>query len=173
MVYKVVFDLSNVGYMDVAWPYVAGGCIFTLIGIWGVMYAHRVSIFGHFSRTWRRLFSFIFLSFAIAWSVFTFIFTYSQFKSIKDPYQKGNYHIVEGIVTNFIPMPYSGHSEECFTVDARRFCYSDYGTTPGFNNTQSHGGPIKPGLCVRISYIGNVIVKLEIGEDQEPYQPND
>jgi hypothetical protein len=46
--------------------------------------------------------------------------------------------------------------------------YSDYVVTAGFNNTASHGGPIRQDLPVRISYVGNSIVKLEIRSDRIP-----
>jgi hypothetical protein len=52
-------------------------------------------------------------------------------------------------------MPYQGHQEECFSVGDRTFRYSDYEPTAGFNNTASHGGPIRGGLAGRIAYIGN------------------
>jgi hypothetical protein len=37
-------------------------------------------------------------------------------------------------------------------VDGVLFAYSDYFLTPAFNNTSSHGGPLKEGLQVRIYY---------------------
>ena len=77
-------------------------------------------------------------------------------------YQKGDFQLVEGIVTDFHPMPYEGHQEECFSVQEQRFCYSDYEIAPGFRNTASHGGPIRSGLPVRIAYSGNVILRLDI-----------
>jgi hypothetical protein len=61
-------------------------------------------------------------------------------------------------------MPYTGHSEESFVVDGKRFSYSDFIVTSGFHNAASHGGPIRAGLYVRVSYIGNVILRLEIAE---------
>ena len=72
--------------------------------------------------------------------------------------------VVEGRVENFIPAPAEGHQDERFTVNGVPFAYSDYRITGGFNQTQSHGGPIHDGLRVRIHYMprGNVIVKLEI-----------
>jgi hypothetical protein len=48
------------------------------------------------------------------------------------------------------------------------FCYSDYEVTAGFNNSASHGGPIREGLPVRVSYIGNTIVRLEVSNDSLP-----
>jgi hypothetical protein len=162
MAYNVVFNISTVGYKE--WPYVAGGSAFIFLGILLVKYAHRVSIWDNMSRGFRRIFSWIFLSVGISWTIFVFIGTYFQYVSMLDDYKKGHYEVVEGVVTNFKPMPYSGHMDECFTVNTVRFCYSDYGGTPGFNNTRSHGGPIRSGLHVRISYVDNVILKLEIAE---------
>jgi hypothetical protein len=59
-------------------------------------------------------------------------------------------------------MPYDGHQEECFSVKHRSFCYSDFELTAGFNNTASHGGPIEPGLPVKIAYIDGHILRLEV-----------
>jgi hypothetical protein len=67
-------------------------------------------------------------------------------------YVQGQYSTVEGTVTNFHPMPYSGHQNETFSVDGMQFSYSDYVLIPCFNNTSSHGGPIREGLRVRIAY---------------------
>lgn len=81
-------------------------------------------------------------------------------------YTNGDYQVVEGKVSNFRPMPYEGHQDECFSVQDERFCYSDYMVTAGFHNATSHGGPIRSGLPVRIAYIGNTILRLEIPKDQ-------
>lgn len=70
----------------------------------------------------------------------------------KDSYLKGDYAVVEGTVSNFHPMPYSGHEEETFFVNGLRFSYSDYELGPCFNNTASHGGPIREGLRIRIAF---------------------
>ena len=51
---------------------------------------------------------------------------------------------------------------ESFAVGGHRFSYSDYVVTSGFHNTASHGGPIHDGLDVRVSYLGNLILRLEI-----------
>ena len=80
----------------------------------------------------------------------------------RDTYVKGDYSIAEGTVANFHPMPYSGHQNETFAVNGVEFSYSDYVVVPCFNNTASHGGPIREGLRVRIAYSGDCILKLEI-----------
>jgi hypothetical protein len=80
----------------------------------------------------------------------------------KDTYVKGDYSIAEGTVANFQPMPYSGHQNETFSVNGVEFSYSDSIVDPCFNNTASHGGPIRDGLRVRIAYSGDCILKLEV-----------
>lgn len=76
--------------------------------------------------------------------------------------------VVEGPVTNFRPMLLTGHGYESFDVDGVGFSYSDFHSTPFFNQTASHGGPVREGLYVRIHYvyseIGNepMILRLEV-----------
>jgi hypothetical protein len=81
-------------------------------------------------------------------------------------FRTGQYSLVEGTVTDLHPMPYEGHDEECFTVETKRFCYSDYVVTPGFHNAASHGGPIRVGVHVRIAYLGPTILRLQIRKDE-------
>lgn len=77
--------------------------------------------------------------------------------------------IVSGNVTDFVPAPEGGHANESFRVTGIPFEFSDYVVTGGFNQSASHGGPLRQGLPVRICYVGdgirggNVIVRLEIG----------
>ena len=45
--------------------------------------------------------------------------------------------------------------------------YSDYDeVTSGFHNAASHGGPIRPGIHVRIAYLGPTILRLQIRKDE-------
>lgn len=75
---------------------------------------------------------------------------------------------VEGLVEHFHPMPWSGHDTERFDVQGVPFAYSDYVINNGFNHTSSHGGPIREGLPVRITYLParphNLIIKLEVAD---------
>jgi hypothetical protein len=84
----------------------------------------------------------------------------------KVAYLEGRYSTVEGTVSNFHPMPYSGHQDETFSVNGVKFSYSDYVLIPCFNNTASHGGPVHEGLRVRIAYSGNCILKLEVSRSR-------
>ena len=86
-------------------------------------------------------------------------------------YKAHRYFLVEGVVTHFHPMAYDGHGdEECFSVQSKRFCYSDYLATGGFHNTASHGGPIRAGIHVRLAYIGSMILRVNIAKDEVPSQ---
>ena len=89
--------------------------------------------------------------------------SYTNHETIAASLKNGHYQSIEGLVGNFVPMPYEGHSQESFVVSGKRFAYSDYIATAGFHQTASHGGPIRQGLPVRIAYTGNLILRLEVG----------
>ena len=73
-------------------------------------------------------------------------------------------HNDTGIVEAFQPMPASGHGVECFSVNGRRFCYSDFDARLcGFRQSHYSEGPIRAGLPVRIRYLDYSILRLEIG----------
>ena len=112
----------------------------------------------------RTIFSWFFLIFAVTWTVGSFVATYGEYNAAATALRNRGYQVVEGRVTNFVPMPFTGHAQESFVVDGVRFCYSDYIVTSGFHNTASHGGPIHQGLYVRVTYLGNLILRLEVAK---------
>jgi hypothetical protein len=75
---------------------------------------------------------------------------------------QGQADVVEGIVT--VDFEAGGGRTECIAVAARRYCYSDYESVPGFNRTRALGGPMRDGLQVRISSIGQTIVRVEVSD---------
>ena len=89
-----------------------------------------------------------------------------RYDRAKNVYLAGQYSVVEGSVANFHPMPASGHDNETFSVNGVRFSYSDFDGSPCFNNTASHGGPMREGLRVRIAYWGNCILRLEVATNR-------
>jgi len=81
--------------------------------------------------------------------------------------RSGNCQVVEGPVEQFVPMPYGGHSEESFNVKGVHFEYSDFDDSkPGFNKSESHGGPIHKGMWVRLNYHDGSILKIEVPKDK-------
>ena len=116
---------------------------------------------------WFRAF---WLGFAIFWTVVSFAGTYGDYRGAIAAMHNGSALVTEGKVEHFVPMRYTGHASESFTVAGVGFGYSDYQITAGFNNTTSHGGPIYEGLPVRIWYRdlgrkfggGNEILRLDV-----------
>jgi hypothetical protein len=53
---------------------------------------------------------------------------------------------------------------ECIPVAASRIRYFDWILPSGFNRTRTRGGPMQNGLQVRISSIGDKIVRVEAVE---------
>jgi hypothetical protein len=157
MKYETVFDLLQVGYRQ--WTSPAFGLIFVISGAW---LAHRRSTRPAPPGWWSAIHPYLYLAFACVWTLVAFFATYGQYRHMRNALETGRYVTIEGTVRNFVPMPVTGHSMETFEIDGRRYSYSDYVVTAGFNNTQSHGGPIREGLHVRIADVGGHIARLEI-----------
>jgi hypothetical protein len=158
--YRVAFDLFQKGY---EWWFPAVGVIFGAIGAVLVWLGRAMN----WQRS-RRFVGYFMIGFACLWSAVTFSTTFREYTGLRSAYRRSQFSVIEGRVTNFRPMPYQGHQDECFSVQSQTFCYSDYVVTAGFNNSASHGGPIREGLPVRISYVGNTIIRLEVESDTLP-----
>lgn len=158
--FRVVFDVTEVGYRH--WTFPAFGLIFVAIGLGLILYRYfwpKVE-----TKAFRRLFPYLYAGFALCWTLVAFASTYSDYLTLRDAVRNGQCELVEGTVTKFVPMPREGHANEHFVVNGHYYEYSDYGVTAGFNNTQSHGGPLREGLRVRICAVGGEIARLEIAE---------
>lgn len=155
--YRTVFEIKEKGF---DWSFPTVGLGFVLLGIVLIWVGKRYR--------WplrRKVVGYFMVVFASLWFIGVFTTTHSGYSSLQSAYRRGQFSIVEGIVEDFKPMPYEGHSQECFSVDLERFCYSDFEITAGFNNTRSHGGPIREGVPVRVFYIGDTIVRLDVADD--------
>jgi hypothetical protein len=164
MDYDLVFDAAQGG--DRNWPFAAGGLLFVLIGAFLVKNRRNLPTMfpGGMGPKAASAFAYVFLVFSAILTTVAFTTTRRAYVTIRDAIQKGEAEIVEGRVDNFVPMPYTGHAMERFSVCEVPFSYSDYVVTAGFNNTSSHGGPIRSGLWVRLSYVGNTIARLEVAK---------
>jgi hypothetical protein len=172
--YRTYFDASTRGP---TWWFPAVGLAFVVIGIvmFGLIRAKGglywpFPTYGRFTARYYRWFSTLWLGFAILWTILASVGVFGDYIATWLDERQGHLAVVEGPVENFHPMPASGHDLESFTVSGVYFAYSDYVVTAGFNQTSSHGGPIREGLLVRISYRGPTtdeeIVKLEIACSQ-------
>ena len=160
MEYRTAFDIASAGYKS--WPFAAFGLIFIAVG--AVMVAARKHLPGWWGKHPRAgsAFAFTWLGFAAVWTLVSFFVTYHDYSFASAARKSNRAQIAQGLVTDFKPMPFTGHAMESFCVSGKCFSYSDNVITAGFNNTASHGGPIREGLPVRVTYIGNTILKLEV-----------
>lgn len=137
-----------------------------LFGIIGAVVA-IIQRWGRLSKSFIMLTAFVCAVFLLlAFYAFSAPGEQDMYARARIAYLEGQYSTVEGTVTNFHPMPYSGHQDEIFSVNGVQFSYSDYVLIPCFNNTASHGGPVREGLSVRIAYSGNCILKLEVSRNR-------
>lgn len=156
--YVTAFEVSR--YANLGFP--AFGLIFVVIG-GAVAFLKRR--FG-----WQRpgrLFLFGYIGFGMLFALGAGLGILLENNEAYQALHFGQHETVEGPVTDFKPMPYEGHQDECFSVQQHTFCYSDYVVTAGFHQSASHGGPVREGLPVRIAYTGNLILKLEIPADAQ------
>ncbi|ELV8627344.1 hypothetical protein QNF03_004076 [Vibrio cidicii] len=164
--YEVVFDIKYEGFWSLA--FILPGVLFILIFVIGIrkkdkLLGWNIKVLGKPATKRSLNVSLVFfLVFSVFWTGLAGYGVGTKLYSMLSSYEQGKYSVVEGPVENFDPMPYAGHKTESFTVQGVKFSYSDFIIEPGFNNTASHGGPISEGLYVRVSYINNVILKLEV-----------
>ena len=81
--------------------------------------------------------------------------------------KNGHYQIIEGPVENLEPMNDWGNKHESFSVRGIRFRYSDFIVNQCFNHSSTDGGPIRAGVLVRVSYLDDCILRLEVADNQD------
>ena len=161
MTYTTVFDLARAGFGD--WWFPASGLLFVAIGAGLLLRRRTPPAWGSGRPASSRFVAWAMLGFAAVWSLTAFTSTYGEYRRLRAAEQQGELRTVEGPVQDFHPMPWSGHAMERFCVQGRCFAYSDFVVTAGFHRTAAYGGPMRAGLPVRVSYLGDAIVKLEVG----------
>lgn len=122
----------------------------------------RSGIIRTISPLTQRWFPWLLLGFALLWTTVAFFTTYADYSAAVTAMANHRAQMVQGAVENFCPMPASGHAMESFTVNGAKFEYSNYAVTAGFNQTASHGGPIREGLPVRIWRWHGEILRLDV-----------
>src|SRR5262245_12227614 len=78
--------------------------------------------------------------------------------------ERGNYAVVEGPVQEYDLAPYEDGWSESFTVGGVPFHYQSPALHVGFNRPAPRGGPIRPGMYVRIAHRGNAILRVDTRE---------
>jgi len=158
MNFELIYDANAAGYRQ--WWFPAYGLIFVAIGLGILIYQHMNPL--PTRSIWHRIFPFLFAGFAVLWVSIAFVSTFSDYWELRQALRSGQFVTVEGKVVDFVRMPVAGHANERFNVNGHHYEYSDFQVTAGFNNTQSHGGPLREGLIVRIADVHGRIARLEI-----------
>jgi hypothetical protein len=109
------------------------------------------------------LFSQVLILLAFAFSL------YDQYQYYVDKFQQPGCSVIEGIVTNHMPVTHGDGGPESFEVNGLRFAYSGKDVPPPFHQTVAQGGQIRNGLAVRICYTdrfgavpGWAILRIEV-----------
>jgi len=154
MGYRTVFDVTRDGFqwwMPLLMLLFAS--LFVLIG-WGVRKSGDTD-----SSTKGLLFQLVGAVGSFGAIVFL-AFMYGEYRAANQAMATHGYSVVEGAVTNFVPMPVGGHSLESFNVNGVFFEYgSGWGSTTF--NSEWNKGLIHDGVQARITYIGKKIIKVE------------
>jgi hypothetical protein len=164
--FETSFDLSQTGYEGLKFILICG-----LIGILCCIVAYLLKKRG-LANNYKIVFVPAFLTLFFLYAGLYRYPTYSYLKHLQDTQ---GYQTVEGHVANFQKMqksPYNNNlmEQEYFTVNNIPFYYEPY-KTAGFHTMAIHGGPMREGLYVRMSYAfidkchGNEIIKLEIQKE--------
>jgi hypothetical protein len=167
-VYTLVFNLADQSVAPGPWiliPVVLTGVGALLVFKPALM---RQIMPGGLQGTSRRLFSWFFFLFAGLLTVAILVSTISASTRLRTEMRLGKSLMTEGCLQGFHPMPASGHDTERLRINGLQFAYSDYVITPGFHQTESHGGPVHADSRLRLSYIGPEIVKLEVADHACP-----
>jgi len=158
MHYITLFDASAQAFRN--WGFVAFGLIFVAIGAVLVFAPGLIAVI--MRRRVGPVFGWFFFLFAIVWTTGAGISVLGGDNAASGHAKRRECATVEGKVENFHPMPAEGHDLESFDVAGQHFEYSDFIVSAGFNNTASHGGPIREGLRVRICEREGEILILEV-----------
>ena len=154
---NVVYDITRDGYSG--WVGIGLGLAFMLCAAVCCV-ARR-----YFRPANLRFMPCLFIPLSCCWIILWILHTVPGHLSLRSALQRGHCAVVEGVITNFQPMPSTGHGAESFTVNGVHFSYSDFIITPGFHRTNYRKGPVSDGLHVRIHYRGQDIARLEIAEE--------
>jgi hypothetical protein len=151
MDFRTVFDAAEGGY---------GGGFFVLIGLGLMAASGALAAYPWLAGSyhWKRSYYVYSFAFATIWTVVAFGATYHQYVEQRRALASGHFSVVEGIVTDFSPTSRGG----TFVVAGRKFSYSRYGTTGGYTTENSKGEPPKNGTHIRVTHIGDTILRLEI-----------
>lgn len=162
MMYETIFDAGQIGYRQWWFPSIGLAFVFVM----------AILVFGpemvrSFPYLWLRRRVSLFINrvcfiFAVLWTSFAFSSTYLEYLQASSALKSGKYSIAVGRITGFSPLLPDRTGEESFEVNGKHFSYSDHDITAGFNEAKRDGNPLKNDLPVRVLYVNDIILRIEI-----------
>jgi hypothetical protein len=153
MTFDTVLDITQQPY---PWRYPALGLIFLIVGaVWSLFRWDDPKAL----RRWSPRFS---VGLGAVWMVFGFVSTFSEWSLGRRAVRDRTALVVEGPVENYVPMPSHGRGRERFTIRGVAFSYFANDVSATFKNATYS---IWEGRYVRVHYLDNAILKLEVASD--------
>jgi hypothetical protein len=91
---------------------------------------------------------------------------------LRDAEAAGNAVTVEGCLRHFHAEARGGHEGEQLDLNGALTIYSSDDETPGFHQTEAHGGPIHKDSKIRVTSVFGEIVRLETRDHACPPAPD-
>jgi hypothetical protein len=135
-VWRTVFDASN---KPLDWGFMLAGVPFLTAAIVMWLFRRHPAM----GRRGGAVFPLFVGGFSLLWTILVSAWLMTGYLAAQSALREGTAKVVEGPVENFHAMPFTAHDTERFDVGGVHFEYGDYGITPGFNNSSSHGGPVR------------------------------
>lgn len=164
--YTVVFDARNAGLPG--WELIPVGLVFIAIGY----FTRSAPVPQPRAPKLAWLLRNGLLVFACFWTATATLLIVGDTLRTRYRLNHGDYTVVEGVVSNFVPGDWIGHRHELWRVRSADqdhwYTYSRSTITSGFRQTQEEGGPIHNGVHVRIADEDGLIARLEVATSDLP-----
>lgn len=154
--YQVVYDAAKAGYRY--WWVPCAGVVGLGVGLAMLSYLNRRA---EFVSSRFKVIGWAFVIGSPIWSGASFYVSYHDYSSLTTALSEGQFRVSEGRVSKFVPAGPWDDGEETFEVDGRRFSYAPSEITAGYNHSSRNGGPLRDGVCVRISDVSGEVARLE------------
>lgn len=171
MSYRLVYDVTTAGPSVLSIVFLVVGVVLTIIATVLVRWPElmRVSVPGRPIQAEPSKRPWYFLALALVFTFFALGMADGGQSELQTAALRGDCKPIEGLVSDYT-LTRGRKTNESFRVQGVYFEYGDFRGTGAFNQTARYGGPIKPGLPVRICYHQserldeNLILRLEIAE---------